>query len=73
MIGCFESLKVGRGRQRSVSPLQRPASRRNRVYEVLKNRRPLTLKVIWRSHKGVGVAHQARTGSVSLTSRRRAH
>lgn len=28
---------------------------RNRVYEVLGRRRPLTLKMIWRLHKGLGI------------------
>jgi len=28
---------------------------RNRVYEVLNRRRPLTLKMIWRLHKGLGI------------------
>jgi HTH-type transcriptional regulator/antitoxin HigA len=28
---------------------------RNRVYEVLARKRPLTLKMIWRLHKGLGI------------------
>jgi HTH-type transcriptional regulator/antitoxin HigA len=28
---------------------------RNRVHEVLNRRRPLTLKMIWRLHKGLGI------------------
>jgi HTH-type transcriptional regulator / antitoxin HigA len=28
---------------------------RNRVYEVLARKRPLTLKMFWRLHKGLGV------------------
>ena len=28
---------------------------RNRVHEVLNGRRPLTLKMIWRLHKGLGI------------------
>jgi len=28
---------------------------RNRVYEVLKRKRPLTLKMIWRLHTGLGI------------------
>jgi HTH-type transcriptional regulator/antitoxin HigA len=28
---------------------------RNRVYEILNRRRPLTLKVIWRLHEGLGI------------------
>jgi len=27
----------------------------NRVYEVLSRRRPLTLKMVWRLHKGLGI------------------
>jgi HTH-type transcriptional regulator/antitoxin HigA len=29
--------------------------RRNRVYEVLNHKRPLTLKMIWKLHKGLGI------------------
>ena len=28
---------------------------RNRVYEVLNRKRPLTLKMIWRLHRGLGI------------------
>ena len=28
---------------------------RNRVYEVLNRKRPLTLKMVWRLHKGLGI------------------
>ena len=28
---------------------------RNRVYEILNRKRPLTLKMIWRLHKGLGI------------------
>jgi antitoxin component HigA of HigAB toxin-antitoxin module len=44
---------------------------RNRVHEVLNRRRPLTLKMIWRLHRGYSgrVAHQAQTGSRRLTGR----
>ena len=28
---------------------------RNRVYEVLNRRRPLTLKMVWRLHRGLGI------------------
>ena len=28
---------------------------RNRVYEVLNRKRPLTLKMIWRLHSGLGI------------------
>jgi HTH-type transcriptional regulator/antitoxin HigA len=29
--------------------------RSNRVYEILSRKRPLTLKMIWRLHKGLGI------------------
>lgn len=29
--------------------------RSNRVYEVLSRKRPLTLKMIWRLHQGLGI------------------
>ena len=29
--------------------------RTNRIYEVLNHKRPLTLKMIWRLHKGLGI------------------
>ncbi len=32
---------------------------RNRVYEVLNRKRPLTLKMIWRLHKGLGIPAEA--------------
>ncbi len=28
---------------------------RNRVYEVLSRKRPLTLRMIWRLHRGLGI------------------
>lgn len=28
---------------------------RNRVYEVLNRKRPLTLKMVWRLHQGLGI------------------
>jgi HTH-type transcriptional regulator/antitoxin HigA len=28
---------------------------RNRVYEVLNRRRPLTLRMVWRLHRGLGI------------------
>ncbi len=28
---------------------------RNRVYEVLNRKRPLTLKMVWRLHRGLGI------------------
>ena len=38
---------------------------RNRVYEVLNRKRPLTLKMIWRLHKGLGIPAESliRTGN----------
>ena len=38
---------------------------RNRVYEVLARKPPLTLKMIWRLHKGLGIrqSHSSRAGS----------
>lgn len=37
---------------------------RNRVYEILNRKRPLTLKMIWRLHKGLGIPAESliRTG-----------
>lgn len=29
--------------------------RRNRVYEILNRKRPLTLKMVWQLHKGLGI------------------
>ena len=29
--------------------------RRNRVYDILNHKRPLTLKMIWRLHKDLGI------------------
>ncbi|HBL27263.1 MAG TPA: transcriptional regulator, partial [Acidobacteria bacterium] len=29
--------------------------RSNRVYEVLSHKRPLTLRMIWKLHKGLGI------------------
>ena len=31
----------------------------NRVYEVLSRRRPLTLKMLWRLHRGLGIPAEA--------------
>lgn len=39
----------------SVKDLEPMLGRRNRVYEVLNRKRPLTLKMIWRLHKGLGI------------------
>jgi antitoxin component HigA of HigAB toxin-antitoxin module len=42
---------------------------RNRVYEVLARKRPLTLKMIWRLHKGLGIpAESSRARSSRLLS-----
>jgi len=40
---------------------------RNRVYEVLARKRPLTLKMIWRLHKGLGIPAESliKGGAVS--------
>jgi HTH-type transcriptional regulator/antitoxin HigA len=46
---------------------------RNRVYEVLARKRPLTLKMTWRLHKGSRdsgrVTHQGRSAAGSLVDR----
>src|SRR6266581_3231354 len=39
----------------SVKDLEPMIGRSNRVYEVLSRKRPLTLKMIWRLHKGLGI------------------
>ena len=39
----------------SAKDLQPMIGRLNRVYEVLSRKRPLTLKMIWRLHKGLGI------------------
>lgn len=39
----------------AVKDLQPMIGRSNRVYEVLSRKRPLTLKMIWRLHKGLGI------------------
>jgi HTH-type transcriptional regulator / antitoxin HigA len=43
--------------QRGLSPkdLEPMVGRSNRVYEILSRKRPLTLKMIWRLHKGLGI------------------
>ena len=43
--------------QRGLSPndLTPFIGGRNRVYEVLARKRPLTLKMVWRLHKGLGI------------------
>ncbi len=39
----------------SVKDLEPMLGRPNRVYEVLNRKRPLTLKMIWRLHKDLGI------------------
>ena len=39
----------------SVKDLQPMIGRSNRVYEILSRKRSLTLKMIWRLHKGLGI------------------
>jgi HTH-type transcriptional regulator/antitoxin HigA len=39
----------------TVKDLEPMIGRTNRVYEILNNRRPLTLKMIWRLHQGLGI------------------
>jgi HTH-type transcriptional regulator / antitoxin HigA len=39
----------------TVKDLEPMVGRSNRVYEVLNRKRPLTLKMIWRLHRGLGI------------------
>ena len=39
----------------TVKDLEPMIGRPNRVYEVLNRKRPLTLRMIWRLHKGLGI------------------
>lgn len=39
----------------SVKDLEPMIGRSNRIYEVLARKRPLTLRMIWRLHKGLGI------------------
>jgi HTH-type transcriptional regulator / antitoxin HigA len=39
----------------TVKDLEPMIGRSNRVYEVLNRKRPLTLKMIWRLHRGLGI------------------
>ena len=39
----------------TVKDLEPMIGRANRVYEVLSRKRPLTLKMIWKLHKGLGI------------------
>jgi HTH-type transcriptional regulator/antitoxin HigA len=43
--------------QKGLAPrdLVRFIGSRNRVYEVLNRKRPLTLRMVWRLHKGLGI------------------
>ena len=43
--------------QRGLTPkdLEPMIGRSNRVYEVLSHKRPLTLRMIWKLHKGLGI------------------
>jgi HTH-type transcriptional regulator/antitoxin HigA len=39
----------------TVKDLESMIGRTNRIYEVLNRKRPLTLKMIWRLHQGLGI------------------
>lgn len=39
----------------TVKDLEPMIGRSNRVYEILNHKRPLTLKMIWRLHNGLGI------------------
>lgn len=39
----------------TVKDLEPMIGRTNRVYEILSRKRPLTLRMIWRLHKGLGI------------------
>jgi HTH-type transcriptional regulator / antitoxin HigA len=39
----------------TVKDLEPMIGRSNRVYEILNHKRPLTLKMIWKLHKGLGI------------------
>jgi len=39
----------------TVKDLEPMIGRTNRIYEVLNHKRPLTLKMIWRLHNGLGI------------------
>lgn len=43
----------------TVKDLEPMIGRSNRVYEVLNRIRPLTLPMIWRLHKGLGIPAEA--------------
>jgi HTH-type transcriptional regulator/antitoxin HigA len=51
-----EAIKfVMESRGLSAKDLRPMIGRLNRVYEVLNRKRPLTLKMVWRLHKGLGI------------------
>ena len=39
----------------TVKDLESMIGRSNRIYEILNRKRPLTLKMIWRLHQGLGI------------------
>jgi len=39
----------------ALKDLESMIGRTNRIYEVLNRKRPLTLKMIWRLHQGLGI------------------
>lgn len=39
----------------TAKDLEPMIGRRNRVYEILNHKRPLTLKMIWKLHEGLGI------------------
>jgi len=43
----------------TVKDLEPMIGRRNRVYEVLNRKRPLTLPMIWRLHKDLGISAES--------------
>ena len=56
--------------QRGLTPqdLEPMIGRRNRVYEVLSRRRPLTLAMIRRLHAGLGIPAESLIGEASMTA-----
>ena len=46
----------------TVKDLEPMIGRSNRVYEILNHKRPLTLKMIWRLHKGLGIPAECLIG-----------
>ena len=52
----IEAIKFAMDQQGlSVTDLEPMLGRPNRVYEILNRKRPLTLKMIWRLHKELGI------------------